>query len=233
MKIKVIIPNAGMPRSTLNEREAMLSEYAAEGTLIAVDCINEGPESIESSYDEILASVPLLKKITQAEKDGFDGAIIYCGSDPAIDAAREIVDIPVIGPGKISFLIANDIGFKFSILTVLDETIAKDEEHYRKMGMDVTRLVSVRSINIPVANVRDNMEETLNALERVGKMCVEEDDAHCLVLSCLGMAGMGKPLSKRLGVPVIDPALLAVKYMEMIISLGLNYSRRSYVKYFK
>jgi len=233
MKIKVIIPNAGMSRSTLDEREAMLSEYASEGTLISADCIDEGPESIESSYDEMLASVPLLKKIVQAEKDGFDGVIVYCGSDPGIDAAREMVDIPVIGPGKVSFLIANDLGFKFSILTVLDETVARDEEHYRRTGMDITRLASVRSINIPVADVRNNMEETLNALERAGKMCIEKDGAHSLVLSCLGMAGMGKLLQERLGVPVIDPAFLAVKYMELIISLGLNYSRKSYVKYFK
>ncbi len=32
----------------------------------------------------------------EAEKDGFDGLIVYCGSDPAVKACREVVDIPVI-----------------------------------------------------------------------------------------------------------------------------------------
>lgn len=233
MRIKVIIPNAGMLRSVLDDREKMLLQYAMDSTEISVDCIDEGPESIESSYDEMMACMPLLNKIIQAEREGFDVVIVYCGSDPGVEAARELVDIPVIGPGKLSFTIANELGYKLSILTVLKETVAKDEEHYRKCGFDATRLASVRSIDIPVCNVRDDMENTLEALERMGKKCVEEDGAHCLVLSCLGLAGMGKPLQDRLGVPVIDPAFLAIKYAELISSLELKYSRKSYVKYFK
>ncbi len=233
MRIKVIIPNAGMKRETLRDRERMLSEYATATTEISVDCIDEGPESIESSYDELLASRPLLDKIMQAEINGFDAVIVYCGSDPGVEAAREMVDIPILGPGKVSFLIANDLAYRFSILTVLEETIARDTEHYRKLGFDITRLASVRSIGISVADIREDMDRTLDALERVGKMCVEEDGAHALVLSCLGMAGMGNQLQKRLGVPVIDPAFLVVKYAELLVDLELNYSRKSFVKYFK
>lgn len=233
MRLKVIIPNAGMKQETLREREKMLSKYAMETTEISVDCIDEGPESIESSYDELLASRPLLDKVIQAEIDGFDAVVVYCGSDPGVEAAREMVDIPVLGPGKVSFLIANDLAYRFSILTVLDETVARDTEHYRKLGFDITRLASVRCIGIPVADIREDMEKTLDALERVGKICVEEDGAHALVLSCLGMAGMGNQLQKRLGIPVIDPAFLVIKYAELLVGLELNYSRKSYVKYFK
>ncbi len=55
MRIKVIIPNSGMERSTLDKREEMLAQYAWPGTEISVDCIPKGPESIESFYDEVLA----------------------------------------------------------------------------------------------------------------------------------------------------------------------------------
>ena len=47
MDIKVIIPNSGMDRATLDERERMLSFYAWPETNISVDCIDGGPESIE------------------------------------------------------------------------------------------------------------------------------------------------------------------------------------------
>lgn len=233
MRIKVIIPNAGMDKQTLRQREEMLSMYAMQSTEISVDCIDEGPVSIETSYDELLAGKPLLDKIVQAEKEKFNAIVVYCGSDPCIEAAREMVDIPVIGAGKVSFLLANDLAHRFSILTVLGETIARDTEHYRSLGLDITRLASIKSVDIPVVNMREDLYRTLDVLERIGEKCIEEDGAHALVLSCMGMAGLGIPLQKKLGVPVIDPAHLSIKYAELLIGLGLNYSRKSYVKYFK
>lgn len=228
MRIKVIIPNSGMDSDTLRAREVMLSAYARKDTQISVDCIDGGPESIESEYDEVMAGPYILDKAVQAEKDGFDAIIVYCGSDPAVAAARELVDIPVIGPGKMSKLVALDLGYRFSVITVLDSTVARDEEAVYEKGIDFDRLASVRSIGIPVSDVRDDMEATFRALCEAGKKCMEEDGAHCLVLSCLGMAGMGERMTKELGVPVLDPAPIAVKYAELLASLGLHPSRRSY-----
>ncbi len=228
MRIKVIIPNSGMDEKTLRAREIMLSAFARNDTAISVDCIDGGPESIESAYDEVMAGPYILTKVKQAEKDGFDAVVIYCGSDPAVAAAREIVNIPVIGPGKVSKLVALDLGYRFSVITVLDSTVARDEEAVYEKGIDFDRLASVRSIGIPVSNIRDDMESTYQALYAAGKKCIEEDGAHCLVLSCLGMAGMGERLTKSLKVPVIDPAPVAVKYAELLVSLGLSASRLSY-----
>ena len=59
MKIKVVIPNSGMDRETLDARERMLSRALPAGTEISVDCIPSGPRSIESNTDEILAD-PLM-----------------------------------------------------------------------------------------------------------------------------------------------------------------------------
>lgn len=46
----------------------------------------------------------MIQQAVEAEKAGFDAVIVYCGSDPAVAAAREILNIPVIGPGKVSKL---------------------------------------------------------------------------------------------------------------------------------
>lgn len=61
MKIKVLIPNSGMDRDTLNARESMLSRAVSSGTQISVDCIPDGPISIESVTDEISAGPYLLR----------------------------------------------------------------------------------------------------------------------------------------------------------------------------
>jgi len=231
MKIKVIIPNSGMDRSTLDQREEMLSKYAWPGTEIFVDCITGGPESIESAYDEVLACPYVTEQAIKAEKAGFDAIIVYCGSDPAVAAAREIVNIPVIGPGKASKMLAFDLGYKFSVLTVLDDCIVRDREAVYEKGFSPERLASVRAIGIPVSNVRDNMEESLHALCEAGRKCME-DGADCIVLSCLGMAGLGEDLLKRLGISVIKPAFTVIKFTELLVDLYLNFSRKRYIKYF-
>lgn len=228
MKLKVIIPNSGMDRDTLNKREEMLLKYAMPNTEISVDCISGGPESIESAYDEILAGPYILEGVRKAETDGYDAIIIYCGSDPAVSAAREIANIPVIGPGKASQLVALSLGHKFSVLTVLDGCIPRDEEAVYEKGIGFDRLASVRSIGIPVSDVRGDMDATFEALRLTGKKCIEEDGAQCLVLSCLGMAGMGERLTEALGIPVLDPAPISVKWAEMLVATGLTQSRFAY-----
>ena len=80
MRLKVIIPNSGMDRDTLLQREKMLSAFAMPSTEISVECIAHGPESIESAYDEILAGPYVIQQAVEAEKAGFDAVIVYCGS---------------------------------------------------------------------------------------------------------------------------------------------------------
>ena len=227
MRIKVIIPNSGMSSETLREREKMLSAYAWPGTEISVDCIDKGPESIESSYDEVLACPYILEKALQAQEEGYEALIIYCGSDPAVGALREILDIPVIGPGKVSKLIASDLGYRFSVLTVLDSCIVRDREAVYEKGFESEKLASVRSIGIPVSALRNDLEEAFEALRQAGEKCLA-DGADCLVLSCLGMAGLGERLQEALGVPVLDPAGLAVQYAQLLVKLGLAQSRIAY-----
>ena len=76
MKIKVIIPNSGMDRETLDARETMLSRALSSETQISVDGIPEGPISIESNTDEALAAPQLLRMGRQAEEEGFDALVV-------------------------------------------------------------------------------------------------------------------------------------------------------------
>lgn len=228
MRLKVIIPNNGMDEQTLKDREEMLSSIARPDTIISVDCISHGPVSIESAYDEVLVGPELVQRCIQAERDGFDSIVIYCLSDPAVNACREMVHIPVIGPGQVSMAVASSLGYKFSILTVLDETISKSEESVRHSGVDPSRLVSVRSIQMPVVNVRKDISTTIDKLVEVGNLCVELDRSHVLILGCLGFAGMSKQVATKVGVPVIDSAFLSVNFAEMLYKQQLTFSKKAY-----
>lgn len=90
MRIKVLIPNSGMDRKTLNARETMLSRAVSTETEISVDCIQSGPVSIESVTDEVFAGPLLLQEAIRAEREGYDAFVVYCFSDLAITALREM-----------------------------------------------------------------------------------------------------------------------------------------------
>jgi allantoin racemase len=230
MKIRVVIP------SITKEFEALgLEQYspgARPGTEISVTLLDNGPASIESRYEEAVAVPDIVSKVMAAEKDGVDAVIIDCMADPGLDAAREMVTIPVVGPAETAMHLASMLGHRFSVITILDQVAPMFDRHAAKMGL-VERLASVRAVNIPVLELGDT-ERVVKALIEQSAKAVRVDGAHLIVFGCTGMVGLAGDVKKGLedqgilDVPVIDPAILAVKISEALVDTGLSHSKRTY-----
>jgi allantoin racemase len=230
MKIRVVIP------SITREFEALgLEQYspsARPGTEISVTLLEKGPASIESRYDETVAVPEIVRQAVEAEDDGVDAVIIDCMADPGLVAAREMVSIPVIGPAETAMHIASMLGHKFSVITVLDQLAPLFDQHAVTAGL-AERLASVRAVNIPVLELGDTQRVVESLVEQSAK-AVREDGAHVIVFGCTGMIGLAGEVEKGLveqgivGVPVIDPGILAVKMAEALVDAGLTHSKRTY-----
>ncbi len=230
MKIKVIVPVTTKEFVAPTREE--VEKFASKGTEIDVEAIEYGTASIESSYDEMLVAPGIIKVAEKAQSDGFDGVITDCMCDPALDALREKLDIPVVGPGSISMLCAADLAHRFSIVTVLENALTVFENKVMEVGLG-SKLASVRFINIPVLDLTD-VKKLTSALVDESIKAIAEDGAHAIVLGCTGMLGVADDLSDALkkkgyGVPVIYPVAVAVKYLEMLIALGLKQSKKTYM----
>jgi allantoin racemase len=230
VKIKVIIPVT--TRNFIEPTREEVEKFASKGTEIDVEAIEYGTASIESAYDEMLDTPGIIKVAEKAQSQGFDGVITDCMADPALDAMREKLDIPVVGPGRVSMLYAADLAHRFSIVTVLENVVAILENRVMGLGL-ASKLASVRSVNIPVLELAD-VKKLTGALVAESIKAIEEDGAHAIVLGCTGMLGVSGDLSdalKRKGyeVPVIYPVAVAVKYLETLVSLGLTQSKKTYM----
>ena len=224
-KIKVVIPNAGMSRATLDERAKMLSRYLDPTTGVVVDCIESGPATIESQTDEVLAEPFILRQAVAAEREGFDACVVYCFSDPGLGACRELISIPVVGPGESALSIAVTLGHRFGVITTRPDNVLRTRIRIEKSlygGM----LCSVRSMGIDVASLREDEDATRRSLREACKASVELDGAKVVVLGCLGMADYGRDIARELGVPVIDPAFIAMAKAETMIKLGIAHGGR-------
>ncbi|MBR3786629.1 MAG: aspartate/glutamate racemase family protein [Firmicutes bacterium] len=221
MKIKVIMTDKAMDRATMDLREDMLSTALSMGVEISVDCIKKGPDELDCNTDEAFAAAELVKEAIKAEKEGFDAIVIYCFSDVGIDAVRENVRIPVIGPGETTLAVANMLCNRFVVITTESVNIPRTYRRLIRNGIAREKMTSVRALDIPIGEIRVNPQATAEYLKAVCKKAVEEEQADGVILGCLGMASYGEMLEKELPVKVLDPAFIAVAYAEMCARLGL------------
>ena len=233
MKLLYFIPGVmaqtDLGAKELERRKKILQSHAQKDTVVEITDLECGPRSIESAYEEYLSVPETVKKAIQAEKDGIDGVILGCFGDPGIDALREMVRIPVVGPGETSMHVASMLGNSFSIVTVLESVVPSLERLARVTGLD-QRLASVRAVNIPVLELRKNIESTTSRMMEESQRAIGEDKADVIVLGCMSMAFMevSDKMQESLVIPVVNPALAALKVLEGLVIAGLSHSKKAY-----
>ncbi|SHI38415.1 allantoin racemase [Dethiosulfatibacter aminovorans DSM 17477] len=228
MKIKVIMPDKAMDRKTLDEREVMLSKALSPGVGISVDCIKRGPDELDCNTDEAFAAAELVKESIQAEKDGFDAIVIYCFSDVGIDAVRENVRIPVIGPGETALSAANMLCNRFTVITTERINIPRTYRRLMRNGIAREKMTSVRALDIPIMELRSDPGITGKYLKNVCADAVDKEQVDGVILGCLGMASYGDMIEEELPVKVFDPAFISVAYAEMCARLGMRHNPAVY-----
>lgn len=208
------------------------SRVARADTEISNVFLDSGPASVESAYDEAVAIPDVTAKVREAEKEGIDAVIINCFGDPGLDAAREVVSIPVIGPCEAAMHVAAMLGHKFSVVTVLERLIPELELHAEKYGVG-WKLASARSIDLPVLDLEKGRDQFVARMVDQAAEAIEKDGAHVIVLGCTGLAGLDQQVENGLrekghDVPVIDPASIALKIAEALVDAKLAHSKRTY-----
>ncbi|MGQ9551395.1 MAG: aspartate/glutamate racemase family protein [Candidatus Bathycorpusculaceae bacterium] len=228
MRIKVIVP-VSTDRWNDVIREAY-KIYKDPETEIDVVNIEKGPESIEQVYDEPWAALPALQEAEKAEREGYDGVIDYCFDDPALEAMKEALSIPVVGLNEPGVHLASILGRKFSVIGVGGaEGTLSFLDKLEVYGLS-RKLASVRLVDIRVLDIKRDFDKLIKALKEEGKRAIEEDGAHVLVLGCGGLLNIYEILQQELKVPVIDPGLVALKIVEDLVKLKLSQSKKAFMK---
>lgn len=213
----------------VQRRQDYLQRHAADGTEVEVRSVPSGYPSIESERDVVMVAAHLMNGLQKAEAEGASAGIVGCFSDPALDAIRETVRMPVIGPGQSAIALALQLGESYSILSPLDSGVKRAQPRLRAQGL-VERLASIRGVGVSVVDLtRGDNNTAWDRIVDTGRRCID-DGADVLVMGCMSMAFMGvdRELSDRLAVPVVNPVLAALKTTETMLDLGLSHSRTAW-----
>jgi len=222
LRIKIINPNTTLEMT--NAIDAAARKYKHPETEIVTVSPKYGPPAIDNSYDEVMASINVVKEVEKGLKEGFDGFIIACFNDPALQACRELSPVPVIGIAEAAMLLACTVAHKFSIVSMPKQGLAAIEEILRRYGLS-SRCASIRLIDLPVLEIKDNMYNLKRKLIVEMRKAMMEDGAEAIILGCAGLSGLDKEFEKKLGVPVIDGVVAAVKILEGLYEYGIKTSK--------
>ncbi len=190
------------------------------------------------NYFIFLYERELMEEIVQAEKDGFDGVMIGCFFDPCLWQGREAVDIPVVGPGESSMLMACMMGYRFATICIhadVKPCIDAILDRYRLWGRAISHN-PVRPLYISTEDQTEALlvpQKQLDDFEKVSKSCVA-DGAEVIIPACAVMS----PIIQMGGLREVDGAIVLdiqtaqLKFLETLVDLkkaGLNFISRKNV----
>jgi allantoin racemase len=216
MRIKTVLASSSkaLAEGLLSSRRQAL----APGTEIAIVAPEGCPSSTESEHDELRAAPAVFAEAANAEAEGFDAVVIDCTLDPGLAAAKRAVSIPVIGAGEAGLCLSLLFGERFTVIVPVPESIGPMVAKVRQMGL-WERCASIRSVNLRVLDLADH-DRTLEAVDRVAHVAKETDGADVILLGCTAMSAIAGALAERLGMPVVEPATVALKLAEALAAPG-------------
>lgn len=212
----------------LERRLGLLRGWSAPGTTVEIADAPGGPLSIESAAEEALCVAPTLAALRRRGSPS-DAVIVGCFGDPGLAALREALDCPVVGPFEASLHLGAQLGRRVGVVTVVDGVVTVLDHLARGMGETANYAGSI-AVNINVLDLGAQRATLADTIVQAGQTLVRDRGADVLVLGCMSMAflGMAETIGDRCGVPVLNPARVALKTAETMVALGLRHSRRTY-----
>lgn len=228
MKILIINPDYGMTQEEMALRCRILEEYTAPDTQLAMVCPQNSGVELNSALDVVLAAPEIVQLAADGQNAGFDAVVLYCFSDPVIDACREALRIPVIGGAQASCLAALNVCRSFGVILADEARLPEKKLFLRTLGVSPERIGQIAAVNLNGISPWADRETTFKKLLACGQKMMRNTHTEAIVLGCLSFLGLAEPLSRVLGIPVIDPAVAAVTTAESIVRQRLFTSKVSY-----
>ncbi|MGM3216502.1 aspartate/glutamate racemase family protein [Pseudomonas sp. PhalM4] len=198
-----------------------LTPYANPGTELTVTSLKGTPEAMEDLYLKHLNETAVFEAVMQAEEEGYDAAIIGCCYDPGVRVARQLVDIPVIGPTEASMHLAPHYGHNYVLVTDDHRAVPYMRDMVSVYGQDkACREVSCVGWYVPEMS-SDPIEFTHNAIQAM-ELAMEAQKAEAAILGCTIVAANYEKLIQnglKRNPAILNPNTLALKTAESLAFL--------------
>ena len=216
MKILLINPSSTEALADIMASEAR--RVAAPDTEIEAVTARFGTLYVGNRPEAAIAAHAVLDALAE-HGAGHDAAIVSAFGDPGLEAARELMDFPVVGVAEAAMLTARMLGRRYSIVTLTPRLRTWYIDCVAEHGLD-DRLASVRSLDAAIPDITTVRQDLRDRILALCLRAVDEDEAEVIILGGGPMAGLAHALADRIPVPALDGISCAVKLCEALVALG-------------
>jgi allantoin racemase len=213
--------NPNTDRGHTEAMAAVVRETLPPGCEVTAVTPERGPASIEGAVEAAIAAAEVVQLMRSLP--AHDAYLIACFGDPALAAARELTDAPVVGIGEAAFRAAALVSTRFGVVTTLARGVPAIEDAARHHGVD-HRLVGVEALAIPVSEQGAGHPDTTEAIVAAAASLAERG-AEALVLACGGMADVSAEVRERARLPVCDGVAFGAMLAFSLWSCGIGTSK--------
>lgn len=229
-RILVIVP-APVSGDQLELRKAQVT-VAALPDDVEVDfrAVRASADNQVSHHDYALSEICILEAGLTAEEEGYDAVCIDTVSDSGVNTLRSMLNIPIVGPGRTTYLVAMMLGNRFSVVTMWDKWKPLVKKTLTDLQM-LDRCASIRAIGMEpnTRSLLDGKEdETFSKMLEAARLCIDEDGAEVICLGSTTMHDAAEYLKANVEVPVINPGPLSYQVASALIRLRLAQSRAAW-----
>lgn len=227
MKLAGVVSIGSYTPEDLERKKHSLQTVLRPDTQLDMFAADSGVPYIESSLEFYCSEVAVARKVVEVASKGYDAIVGTAFLDNGLDAARELVEIPVVGPAKTTLYMAATLANRYAVIVAAGD-LPKHIWAFAKVLGVADRIVAISPLNCTVADFLRQEDDAVAMTVTLGRQLMEDQGAEALVLGCGATTGLASRVTEKLGIPVLDPGLTAVKYAEMLVDLGLSHSKRTY-----
>ena len=227
MRIKYIIPFPFDEEGIANRAAQIQRDVLGPDTEVECVPVRNSATLVDCYYEDLVFDMYITEAGLRAEEEGYDAVVMDTVSDSGMYALRSRLQIPVIGPGLVSYLVGMLLGHRFSIITMWDKWTHLYEKNLALYDLK-QKCASIRAVNIPPdveALFTGKEEEMFAKLTAEAQRAIDEDGAGVILLGSTTMHQAGDYMSEHLPAPVVNPGPVAIKLTEAIVQLGLTHSK--------
>lgn len=215
--MRILVVNSNTSDSVTDRIGAAARAVAAKTTTIEAVSAPFGLPLIVSRADWLAAGPATLAALAR-RRGSYDAAVIACFGDPGLDAAKELLDVPVIGISEAAFHAACLLGRRFGVVsfTAALKPMFEDCLAHHGLGARCAGFRMGPAFSGDPGTVAEDRAGLLGALIRES---VEQDGAEVVILAGGPLAGVAPVLQPGAPVPLVDGTQAAVKLAEAMAGL--------------
>lgn len=218
MPCRILVVNSNTTDS-VTARIARAAEAAApQGCTVETVTAPYGLPLIVTRADWMVAGPPTVEALA-TRRGTYDAAVVACFGDPGVEAARELLDVPVIGISEAAFHAACLLGRRFGVVSFTAALKPMFVDCLERAGLS-GRCAGFRMGPAFSGDPGRVAEERRDLILELCRASIEQDGAEVVILAGGPLAGLAPVLAKDVPVPLVDGTAAGVRLAAALAGLA-------------